>query len=443
MMVGFFSVARPCFYCGVFFTNLKDHLMRKHKNEDLILQASLANRKEQNQIINLVRNKGIDKANEKANYSKENLIIKRRQGNQIRVKCEGCYNIIARKSFYEHRQRCIFLDDKAKRMRSGGKKELPVNAKINDVYENLLSKDFKSCILEGMISDKVTRFIRGDKEILQIGNDFFLEKTQTRKHKEKSVKRQTRLLMRTITSLFLECKTELQKSGVVVTKFSDLTRRKYFHLITKVIEKNIQLSADDVSKRRKYKDARQNIKTGAAGNYETQLRRATMCLINIFDGEEDDDTCERLQKFLSHLKNNIAKTTGAKTTFNFAASTNKQMNSGKIDRDAAKALIILADKEVEELSNLPFTCFDKVKYIRLRRALLIKTIVINGNRPNEWSEMSLQEYRNAQSALEINQHEKKTLSEEDIQRLQNWKVIITLSGKVAGAPPTIFFYIDC
>lgn len=438
-----FSVPRPCLYCDRFYSNLKDHLMRRHRNEDLILQASLANTKEQNKIIDYVRNKGIDKVNEKNDYAKDSLIVKRRQGNQPRAKCEGCYNIISKKSFYEHRQKCIYLNSNQKNTRNGGRKELPVTAHLDHVYQNMLSQDFKNVILEGMMCDRITSFIRKDKEILQIGNDFFMNKRQTRKNKEKSVKRQTRLLMRTNASLFLECKAKLQETAIEISKLSELFRRKYFHVISSVIEKNIQLSEDDVSKRRKNKSANQNIKTGAAGNYETQLRRATECLINIFDGEEEDEICERLRKFSEHLKNNITKTTGAKTTFNFAASTNKQMNSGNIDREAAKSLILYADKEVTELSCLPFTSFDRSKYIRLRKALLTKTMVINGNRPNEWSEMSLEEYENAESALQITQQEQNTMSDEDIHRLEEWKVIITLSGKVAGAPPTLFFYMDC
>lgn len=71
------------------YTNLKTHLLRKHRDENDMQKALKSSPRTQNRIINLVRNYGINRHNEKNSWNQSCLIRKRNQGSKRRVMCNG------------------------------------------------------------------------------------------------------------------------------------------------------------------------------------------------------------------------------------------------------------------------------------------------------------------------------------------------------------------
>ena len=67
---------RPCYYCGLFQSQIARHLKRRHKDEDLIRSVLNGSKKKHDEIIDYVRKLGMDKHN-KIELGKEKPCIQR------------------------------------------------------------------------------------------------------------------------------------------------------------------------------------------------------------------------------------------------------------------------------------------------------------------------------------------------------------------------------
>ena len=185
---------------------LTRHLRSVHKNEVTVSTAMTGSLKEQRLAFRQCKRDGISKHNV-AHLGDEKFDFQRERASNCSifkngVVCDKCKGVFNRSWFYVHRKKCV--GDACIRPK-------PVPAAV--VYcSSDVSEQFKVDILSKFNNDQVGRFCQHDKTMRIIGSKLYA-RLQSRRDKQKEVRRSVMSDMRRLATLFSHFRAFAGRSG--------------------------------------------------------------------------------------------------------------------------------------------------------------------------------------------------------------------------------------
>ena len=219
--------SRPCPYCKTLQAQLKRHIMRKHKNEDLVKQMLKMVPKEQELIMDKIRKEGIYQTNmEKMKQDNPNLMRERNQGKNDLLVCTICKAFIAKRYYGRHCQQF----HKVVKSDTEMKTPVPVSSLIKDSDD---PEYFQEEILSRFRDTEQGKLCQTDKFIKAVGKFNF--DIQRKDPTKASLARKDAMSdMNTLSSLFLVFKDLAAKQMETITVSpKDMLNHQYFDIRTR------------------------------------------------------------------------------------------------------------------------------------------------------------------------------------------------------------------
>ena len=283
---------RPCLFCNKAQTQLKRHILKKHKGHPEVEPILSMNVKEQDLIIAQFRRRAIKQFNLALIKEGGTDFMRERKGrkadNDIII-CSGCEGFFAKKYKNRHRLVCPA---------SGSNIMLPMVSLTSSISIENSDDDFKN-LLNSLQLDTVGDYIKTDPIVLMIGARTFAA-SKRKKDKVTETRRTTRSRMRLTTRLYL-CFREICKNQSEITlpdtlgNAADMYRRKTISLLGRAVNTLSDRSLED---RLSVTDQKSGLKVSILN----LLKATGKLLIGYFLMQELDARSQQVVEFLQVLK---------------------------------------------------------------------------------------------------------------------------------------------
>ena len=283
---------RPCLFCNKAQTQLKRHILKKHKGHPEVEPILSMNMKEQDLIIAQFRRRAIKQFNLALIKEGGTDFMRERKGriadNDIII-CSGCEGFFAKKYKNRHQLVCPA---------SGSNIMLPMVSLTSSISIENSDDDFKN-LLNSLQLDTVGDYIKTDPIVLMIGARTFAA-SKRKKDKVTETRRTTRSRMRLTTRLYL-CFREICKNQSEITlpdtlgNAADMYRRKTISLLGRAVNTLSDRSLED---RLSVTDQKSGLKVSILN----LLKATGKLLIGYFLMQELDARSQQVVEFLQVLK---------------------------------------------------------------------------------------------------------------------------------------------
>ena len=213
-----------CLYCKKSFTNIRKHLLRKHKNEKEVVEINRLplQSKDRKDLLLKLRNAG--------DYNHNFDILKKGSGTLVTfsrkeeanhlptdyLPCEDCLAFFTKETLWKHRKNCVFRkgDNSKRKIHSAALFMLPVT--------QTTSKGLKEQVLKKMAPDDISLIVRNDSLILKVGEKLF-EKHSQHQHLSTYISQKMRELGRFVIQARQMCPDVQYLTDVIVpARFSNV-----------------------------------------------------------------------------------------------------------------------------------------------------------------------------------------------------------------------------
>ena len=411
---------RPCPFCSRDQSNLKRHMIRRHKDTDEIKYLLTQPRKKQAVIAQQLKRMGMATANKKLIANKEATIHCEKRSQRIRniinyVMCSECGAVIARANFNSHRSRCTF------KTKSSNILPTPIavlNASCNDA--------FTTDVLDRITNDEEGKICKTDKLCLLVGKVLY-QTACSKGPKKPGCRNQLMRNVRRLASLFLNVQNAAAEQKVVIQKVEEIFNRKHFDFLETAV---IRMSEKE--------DGGQ--KHGLKLSLGYLLKKVcTILKGTLLTTPGNDDKASEVDKFLDVLKLKWPLIFG---DAEYEAHMRRQDVLRKPCQMPDEAdLQLLRDFTVRELARFTadkYKFLGKSEYIFLRSLAISRLTLFNARRGGEPARLTLAEWEDAKAGVWLDKRAVNKLDYIDKSIIQRLKVCYQ-SGKGNGkvVPVTI------
>ncbi|XP_065682697.1 uncharacterized protein LOC124816730 isoform X2 [Hydra vulgaris] len=155
--------SRPCMFCQKTQTRLKRHILKKHKNEPLVIPILSMNKKEQDRELDVLRKKGIRNYNSVILKTENNEFMRERRNfnctQDMPVMCSECKGFFSKKFKARHQLSCPASNINVM---------VPIVSLTSIIKVDEYPDDFKE-LISTLILDEVGDCVKTDEIILMVG----------------------------------------------------------------------------------------------------------------------------------------------------------------------------------------------------------------------------------------------------------------------------------
>ena len=276
---------RPCLYCKKIQTNLNRHLLKTHKNEELVKEAAESNdRRLRSELFSEMRKKGIYYYNRKLVASGSDVSCFHRERSTSRhegdlVFCSYCKGFYSAAYFHLHRKKCLVGRDSAQ------DQPLPTKAKLLSPNSDV-SDEFKTEILSKFVNDEYGQICQSDEYILQFGSRQY-DKMRQKPDKKVEVRRSVMSDMRRAAHLYVEFRKQCAQLNppVTVQSSADMFKRSSI--------KELEMAIEEYTK-----SAEGGMKSALKSALNFVIRRFAKVLKVMYLIRDDDKSAREVDRFL-------------------------------------------------------------------------------------------------------------------------------------------------
>nr|XP_047142840.1 uncharacterized protein LOC124817088 [Hydra vulgaris] len=227
--------SRPCMFCQKIQTRLKRHILKKHKNEPLVIPILSMNKKEQDRELDVLQKKGIRNYNSVILKTENNEFMRERRNfnctQDMPVMCSECKRFFSKKFKARHQLNCPATNINVM---------VPIVSLTSIIKVDEYPDDFKE-LLSTLILDEVGDCVKTDEIILMVGLRSF---DSLKKKKDKFIEgcRTVRARMRLLARIYLLFKLYYKQQTSVklvleMNNAADMFRRETMDILSKSINK--------------------------------------------------------------------------------------------------------------------------------------------------------------------------------------------------------------
>ena len=286
---------RPCMFCHKPQTQLKRHILSKHKEQPLIIPLLKINAKDQDRQIAIIRKQGIRDFNTDMLKSEERKFMRERRNLQseqdMPIMCSGCKGFFAKSFKARHQLNCPA---------SGTNFMVPLVSVTSPLTFKEYTSDFKE-LLNTLQLDEIGNYIKTDKIILMIGMRSF-NSIGRKRDKVTEGRKTVRSRMRLIARIYLSFRvlydeqTDIKLSDPLGNA-ADLYRRETMLILGRTIDTLCEKPDSDLGPM-----SISGQKSGLKISILNLLKLTGQILIGHFLVECDDEWSKRIVEFLKVLK---------------------------------------------------------------------------------------------------------------------------------------------
>ncbi|XP_038062909.1 uncharacterized protein LOC119733401 isoform X2 [Patiria miniata] len=222
---------RPCPYCGIFQSQLKRHIVKKHKNKVKAIQ-DLPKQKQKAEFRKL-RLDGIYLHNKEVLQSpnNEDKLLRERKSKRpsSTVMCTNCHGFYSPRYFWSHKPQCT--EESSVRPKA-------VPTSLLQPVPGLVRDAFEADILSGLRADDIGNICKSDAIIRTVGQRLYEKRKSKQDDLNGGQSNSVRADMRRLASLYLIFCRKNAKSGSPITETgtaADMLNRQGFEVLRDTI----------------------------------------------------------------------------------------------------------------------------------------------------------------------------------------------------------------
>jgi hypothetical protein len=409
---------RPCPFCGKMASRLTDHIKRKHKNEESVINALSLPKELRDREFQTFKKEGIFKVNSSL-LSKEdspdfeNLLHERRFINSSStVVCSLCKGFYSKRRISRHKKTCF---------RAEKSTDYPTSCNVSLLRNNEeFSEDYRKEILDGFHGNEVGKLIRSDTWIKQFGFLSYQNFVGTEKRAEKRKSLMSNL--RRLGHLFLEFKK------IMLEKNPNLAFNSCREMFKRDNILGIQSAINSMTT-----DSENVIKSGLKVSLRYLISDVCRVMKAYFLFTRQDDEAEEMNKFIDVLQVYWPSffATAEESVLKKRQSHLRRPSRLPKEEDV-ETLKIFTKEIIENLSsNAGYQILENNNYCQLRDTVVCRLTLFNARRGGEPSRMTLEEWNDALTGVWVDpskvvnvtdERERKLLGEYKIAYIQASKV---------------------
>ena len=401
---------RPCPYCKTAQSQLKRHVMAKHKNQDLVKKMLKLPPKEQESIMDEIRKEGIYENNlNEMKQEKPNLMRERRQGEANLVLCTTCKAFISKAYYGRHCQQFHQVH------RSDSKLKMPLPmSTMNKCDQD--PEYFRDEILSKFRDTEQGRLCQTDTFIKAVGK--FNYDCQKKDPSKASLARKDAMSdMNTLASLFLVFKQiALDQQVAIMVEPKDMLNHHHFELLCEAIEK-------------RSKGENGKLKHGLKLNIQNLLKTACKVMKGHYLIKDQIDCKQKIEDFEAVMR------LREQYIFGDALYTVKHRRAEVLRRPGSlpteNVVHAVRDYIVNKLKtyNSDFDLWGKECFHEVRNLLVGRITLFNARRGGEPSRLTLQEWEDADKGVWLADQAPKTPHSEEVMKTLSTMKVAYQGGK--------------
>ena len=377
---------RPCPYCHAYKSDLSDHIIRKHADEEVVKRALTLPRYERIRAFRQLKKEGIMKANMQIlrSSNEESVKILRERQPQSKqtgkvednqrpvVYCSECHGFVSSKYFARHRKNCMSVDT------STIPQSIPASL-LNNASDN---EDYKRDILRSFQPDAIGKLCVTDELIVGFGyREFKAIRTQKDKHVERRTTLKTK--MRRLGTLFDCFKRKCCASSVDASSAVDMFKRSNFTILEDTI---YTLTSENGDK----------VKSGLKVAFGYILKNVCKYLHGEYLIQGKDAQATEINRFLAVLNYHWASMFGDAEYANSIKRQEVLRKPQKLPKQQdIKTLRDFTLKKIQELTDDTYLFVANTEYSLLRDLVVSRLTLFNARRGGEPSRLLLEEWNDA------------------------------------------------
>lgn len=407
--------SRPCIFCGIFFSDLRRHILTVHRKvprvKDILdkFKAGQITRRDKLTLIEQFRKEGMFLKNaEMISQGCTNVdqLICRKKSSGTKVMCSSCKGMYNAKTFNKHRFTCVRKEDQPKpRSPLAETSNCTQSKSSNDNDQQWLN------LIKHMRRDDYHQIIIGDEMIQRIGKEIFCSR---KPNKKREAKNKARSAMRRLARL-----VELTEG---VENAEELFKVENFYKLEEAIEKMCQ--ADKSSAKRQ--------KAGLKIALGSLIKSSCINLKAHYIITNQKEKAMEVNNFQDVFKSSYRKLFA---TAEYELKEKRQRENRKPralpdEKDLHKLRMHLVDK-ISEMSQKT-GLLSKNEYVALRRLSLARLTLLISRRGGEPARLQLLDWEERDSWIS----KKSTLAHGHKELVKKY-VITYVMGKGTSLVPVI------
>ncbi|XP_055999196.1 uncharacterized protein LOC125672892 isoform X3 [Ostrea edulis] len=410
---------RPCPFCDKLASRLSDHIKRKHKNEESVVNALSLPKELRDREFQTFKKEGIFKVNsnllsKEASPDFENLLHERRfvKSNST-VVCSLCKGFYSKRRIARHKKTCF---------RAENCTDYPTSFNVTLLRnDEEYSDKYRKEILEGFHENEVGKLIRNDAWIKQYGYLSYqnFEGTEKRAEKRKSLMSK----LRRLGHLYLQFKKIMSEKhpNFAFTSCREMFKRDNILGIQSAINSITTTDNENV------------IKSGLKVSLRYLIADVCKVMRAYFLFTRQDEEAEEMSKFISVLQVYwpsffaTAEESVLKKRQSDLRRPSKLPKEEEIDR-----LIIFTKEVIKNLSSgAGYQILENNNYCELRNTVVCRLTLCNARRGGEPSRMTLTEWNDAFNDVWVDPTKINDVTDEDKKLLCEYKIAYIHASKVS------------
>ncbi|KAL7641891.1 UNVERIFIED_CONTAM: hypothetical protein RMT77_007765 [Armadillidium vulgare] len=366
---------RPCLFCGIQQSKLKSHIKSKHKSEPEVANALKLPEEKQRLFFDLLRKRGISKANEESlKLTGKVKFMERKSKGGPYVKCSNCSGFYKKKNVGQHLRRCKDLSSN-----TSAPHYIPVCGKDCEDTEF-------NCIVKGKFrDDEIGLFIKGDVMLQEYGM-YLYQKAKKKVERKPLLRKNLMNAVRRIGKIFIHFKRVMKTYQMNdVTTSLDLFRKEYFDFVMEAI------------------DNMTNSKLTGKQHIGYRLMAYGKFLKMLFSSDGNEDCYNNVNIFLTQLQVNWE--------FHFGFAQNETSSLIKLEKlpteDEIRRVRDFLEKKLEDLDSKKINEWTATEFVLARRVVVCKLTFFNDCKGNEVSRLTLKNWEDAVIDKWIDKNSKK------------------------------------